>query len=62
LQICRVSAAIQFQTIAAKTWRQTMQKARNHAGIPSKIEIFLKQKIQNIFLQQEKNPASRRET
>lgn len=38
-----------------------MQKALNHAGIPSKIEIFLKQKIQNIFLQKEKNPASRRD-
>jgi len=37
LQICRVSGAIQFQTIAAKTWQQKTQKARNHAGIPSKI-------------------------
>jgi len=50
LQICRVSAAFLFQTIAAETWQQPTQKARNHAGIPSKIEESAQTKFQKYIL------------
>jgi hypothetical protein len=62
LQICRVSGAFQFQTIAAETWHQKTQKARNHAGIPSKIRFQTFKGIQKYILGKTKeNPASRRD-
>jgi hypothetical protein len=49
MQICRVLAAYLFQTIAAKEW-QRAEKARKHAGIPSKRGIILFMPFQKYIL------------
>jgi len=62
MQICRVLHAFQFQTIAARRWQQQTQKAPNHAGIPSKMEINTIKMIQKYILgKAKKNPALRRD-
>lgn len=50
MQICRVTAERQFQTITAKTWHAQGRKSPNHAGFPSKTGESAQMKFQKYIL------------